>query len=386
MKSNGDIVQFLKQKDYVMLNNALGSGSFGKTVLLKDAFIDEIFVAKKYEPNFEDNREAFYKNFLDEIKIMYKLNHRNVVRIFNYYAYEDIYTGYIIMEYIDGVDIGKYISDYDCFPEKATLDELFIQLIDGFQYIEKHGIIHRDIREGNILIDKSGVLKIIDFGIGKAFEKSVDNQDSLHSEINRANSDTLPQEYAEGIYTSKTDQFYLAEMFNRLMREAADVTEADFSYHTVISRMMQKDPSKRYNGFVQIKDAIGKYDFSVMSISDADKIIYQNFANSLYQALSEFTDEQKFNYDTSSFIAKIEKSLVDNSFEDIIQKNSDIIGSVVIGAYRYNNRFDIECKTVRIFIDWFKKCIPQSQQLILNNIIHKLSMIKVRIREDDVPF
>ncbi len=50
MKNNGDLVLFIKQKDYIMLDNCLGSGSFGKTVLLQDPFIDEIFVAKKYEP------------------------------------------------------------------------------------------------------------------------------------------------------------------------------------------------------------------------------------------------------------------------------------------------------------------------------------------------
>ena len=50
MKNNGDIVAFVKQKDYVMVNNDLGSGSVGQTVLLKDPFIDELFVAKKYEP------------------------------------------------------------------------------------------------------------------------------------------------------------------------------------------------------------------------------------------------------------------------------------------------------------------------------------------------
>lgn len=65
------------QKKYVMVNNNLGAGSFGKTVLLKDPFIDELFVAKKYEPEFDDNdfRRKFYKNFLDEIKILHKLNH-----------------------------------------------------------------------------------------------------------------------------------------------------------------------------------------------------------------------------------------------------------------------------------------------------------------------
>ena len=46
-KNNGDMISFLMQKQYIMVNNNLGSGSFGKTVLLKDPFIDELFVAKK---------------------------------------------------------------------------------------------------------------------------------------------------------------------------------------------------------------------------------------------------------------------------------------------------------------------------------------------------
>ena len=74
LKQNGDMIPFLKQKDYIMVNNNLGGGSFGKTVLLQDPFIDELFVAKKYEPAYPGIREQFYKNFLDEIKILYKLS------------------------------------------------------------------------------------------------------------------------------------------------------------------------------------------------------------------------------------------------------------------------------------------------------------------------
>ena len=50
MKDAGDFIKFLKQKDYVMINNHLGRGAFGETVLLKDPYIDELFVAKKYCP------------------------------------------------------------------------------------------------------------------------------------------------------------------------------------------------------------------------------------------------------------------------------------------------------------------------------------------------
>lgn len=52
MKKIGDIISFLKQKDYIMINNDLGEGSFGKTVLLQDPFIEELFVAKMYRPEF----------------------------------------------------------------------------------------------------------------------------------------------------------------------------------------------------------------------------------------------------------------------------------------------------------------------------------------------
>ena len=131
-KQNGDVIPFVKQKDYIMVNNDLGGGSFGKTVLLQDPFIDELFVAKKYEPEYDGIKEQFYKNFLDEIKILYKLNHRNIVRIYNYYAYENIYTGYILMEYIDGENIGDFISDYFAPFAETTLDDVFLQLIDAF--------------------------------------------------------------------------------------------------------------------------------------------------------------------------------------------------------------------------------------------------------------
>lgn len=386
MKNNGDIVPFLKQKEYIMVNNSLGGGSFGKTVLLQDPFIDELFVAKKYQPEYEEIKEKFYKNFLDEIKILYKLNHPNIVRVYNYYAYEDIFTGYILMEYIDGTDIGKYINEYTGLWDPVSLDNLFIQLIDGFCYIEEHSIIHRDIREGNILIDKTGIVKIIDFGIGKISQKTTDGSDSLVSEINRTGSDTLPNEYYNGIYTSQTDMFYIAELFNRLLKGANEQDLLDFSYQDILARMMEKRPENRYATFIEIKDAIGKQDFSNMKISREDKDKYQEFANLVYGALVDFTDEQKFNNDVEVFITKLEKVLRDNLFEDVIQKSADVINSIVTGGYRYNRNVYIPRRVVKDFLDWFKSSTLQSKKLILANIISKLSTITIIEKEPEIPF
>ena len=384
-KQNGDIIPFLKQKDYIMVNNNLGGGSFGQTVLLQDPFIDELFVAKKYEPEYEELREQFYKNFLDEIKILYKLNHRNIVRIYNYYAYENIYTGYILMEYINGKNIGEFIDDYFAPWEAVSLDDVFIQLVDAFCYMEEHKIVHRDIREGNILIDVTGTVKLIDFGIGKMYSKQEENTDSLVGEINRGASDTLPQEYYDGIYTNLTDMFYLAELFQRLINNSDMCDESDFSYWNILRKMMEKKPELRFQNFSSVREAIGKHDFLNLEITEEDKEIYQKFTNVVFNALSRYLEEPHFNKDPVSFINKLKSVLTINLFETVIQKNTDVINCIVESKYAWYNHVGIETDVVKNFLNWYKESTIQSQRLILNNFISKLSRIRVE-PDTDLPF
>lgn len=389
MKDKGDVVEFIKKKDYVMVNNQLGRGAFGETVLLKNPYLDELFVSKKYSPQdflTKDEKKQFYKNFLEEIKILYKLNHRNIVRIYNYYAYEELQTGFILMEYIEGDTIENYIRYYTPF-SPATLDEVFIQLIEGFSYIEQQNIIHRDIRENNILIDKNGIVKIIDFGIGKFFSKKDISADSLRSQINRENSDTLLDEYYKGIYTTQTDMFYLAELLNRLMKQCQEPEMLDFSYRSILDKMMKKIPSERYNSFAEIKDAINKHDFISMNVTDKDKEIYQDFATSLLNCLRSFSKEKKFNLDIPIFISAIERCLANNIFEDEIQNQAELLKSIIISNFTYAPSYVIKTNVVKKFIDWFKTSTEQSQKLIINNLITKLSQIAIEYDSyEDIPF
>lgn len=388
-KKNGDIISFLKQKDYIMVNNALGGGSFGKTVILKDPYVDELFVAKKYEPAFAEIKEAYYKNFLDEIKILYKLNHPNIVRIFSYYPYEELCTGYILMEFIDGVDMGTYFSDYEEIDtilfDKPSPNDIFVQLVSAFCYIEEHQIVHRDIREGNIMVDKTGMVKVIDFGIGKLFDPA-HKEDSLIDDINRSGSDTLPMEYYSGEYTSLTDMFYLAELLNRLMLTSPHADEMNFSYQEILEKMMRKNPAERYSSFAEVREAIGKHDFTSLDISEEDKKLYQEFSNLLYRSISYYSSEPKFVSKPNILVEKLQKALRINAFEDVIQKNADVINGVVVCAYTYNNNISISCNTVRSFLDWFASSTPASQELILTNLTAKLSFIEYREPEEELPF
>ena len=198
--------------------------------------------------------------------------------MFSYYPYKDSCTGYVLMEFIDGVDIDTYLSEYREFDttifDNPSPDDIFIQLVNAFRYIEEHQIVHRDIRERNIMVDKVGVAKVIDFGIGKISDPT-HTDDSLIGNINRAASDTLPLEYYLGEYTSLTDMFYLAELLNRLMVTSPHADEMNFSYQEILDKMMKKDSSERYHSFAEVKDAIGKHDFTSLDIPDEDTVILE---------------------------------------------------------------------------------------------------------------
>ena len=384
MKNNGDIVAFVKQKDYVMVNNDLGSGSFGQTVLLKDPFIDELFVAKKYEPYYESDRKEFFDSFLQEIKIMYKLNHKNVVRVFSYYPFESLYTGYILMEYIDGKRIDEYLDDPSLWTKGVDPDTIFSQLIDGFAYIEERGIVHRDIREGNILITRDGVVKIIDFGLGKTFSPIDTSDDSMAEIINRSGLDRLPNEYFEGKYDSQTDMFYLAELYNRLLRE----THVDFlfSYDFVLQEMMELKKENRYASFAEIKEAMAKKDFGNLEISQKDKEIYQEFSNAIMTCLSCFKESRTFVTDIKEFKDNIHAVIQRNCFENIVQNPNDLVSIVVKGNYKFYTQREISCEVVTAFEKWYNSLSEDWQRLVLNNIIAKLSVVKIEYADDELPF
>ena len=149
-----DVISFLRRRDYRFMRE-LGQGACGKTVLLYDDQIEEYFVCKKYLPYSESQREALFSSFVREIKLLHQVHHPNVVRVFNYYLYPEKLAGYILMEFVDGCDIEEFAKNH---PEQAH--ELFVQAITGFAYLERSGVLHRDVRPGNLLIKGDGQLSI----------------------------------------------------------------------------------------------------------------------------------------------------------------------------------------------------------------------------------
>ncbi len=384
MADNPSIVSFLKMKDYEMVNDNLGSGSFGKTVLIKDPFIDELFVAKKYEPAYPELKKPFFDSFLREIKIMYKLNHPNVVRIFSYYPYPEHYTGYIVMEYIDGQRLDEFIQGYDFFNDGPTIDQVFEQLIDGFDYIETQGIVHRDIRATNILVDKQGVAKIIDFGLGKATVEEEVAHDSMRSKINRLGLETLPAEYYQKTYDSRTDIFYLGELFHRLLSEHNQM--GWFGYEDIIEKMMQSKPENRFASFAEVKDAIKQKCYGALSMTPAAKATCQAFSDALFACVAKYKNEMKFVASTEMFEYRLKELVEKNCFDPVIHNNAAFVTTVVSGQCFCYRQPQIQSKIVIDFYKWFIKQTPYNKKLVLNNLVDRLAQIPVETDTEDLPF
>lgn len=317
-----ETIKFIKQKDYEKIT-FLDKGSFGKVLLIKDVFIDELFVVKKYDPDDildENDKKRFYKNFLDEIKILYKLNHKNIVRIFNYYPYENIYTAYIIMEYIQGKNIKEYFDNEN---NLENLNSIFIQLIEAFTYIEEKGIIHRDIREKNILIDNNGIVKIIDFGLGKVFDIDK-SEDTLNSIINRSNANTLPEEYFQKEYTIQTDIYYLGDLIYRVINNLAE-NKYNFKYFDILNRMTEKGKELRYQSFIDIKKELNKENFVNLEISQEDKMIYNIFSNYILGYIDYFIEKPILNTNIEAILREINEVIQRNSFHECIENDFNLI-------------------------------------------------------------
>ena len=171
MLKKDSIVVFDGKKEFKYVR-PLGKGGTGDTHLFKDETTNIHFAIKKYSPKDASRIDEYYIRFVDEIKILFNIAHPNVVRIYNYYLYPSDKLGYLQMEFVEGIEIDKYVPD----TWNKQWDEIFIDLISAFNYLEKNNILHRDIRPANFLVDNLGNVKIIDFGFGKQIK--VDKPDS----------------------------------------------------------------------------------------------------------------------------------------------------------------------------------------------------------------
>ncbi|XP_023214731.1 testis-specific serine/threonine-protein kinase 4-like [Centruroides sculpturatus] len=157
-----DFSNFLKDRGYT-LSNSVGRGSFAD-VRLAFSSLNRKKIAVKIM-----SREKVPKEFLNrflprEIEIVKRIKHRNIVSFIECVDMND--TIYIFMEFVENGTLLQLLEKKR-FIEEEMACKYFHNLIDGIAYLHKNGIVHRDIKCENLLIDRFNIIKITDFGFAR---------------------------------------------------------------------------------------------------------------------------------------------------------------------------------------------------------------------------
>ncbi|XP_025148559.1 serine/threonine-protein kinase STK11 isoform X2 [Bubalus kerabau] len=181
-----------------LMGDLLGEGSYGKVKEVLDSETlcrRAVKILKKKKLRRIPNGEA---NVKKEIQLLRRLRHRNVIQLVDVLYNEEKQKMYMVMEYcVCGMQ-----EMLDSVPEKrfpvCQAHGYFCQLVDGLEYLHSQGIVHKDIKPGNLLLTTGGTLKISDLGVAEALHPFAEDDTCRTSQGSPA---FQPPEIANGLDT-----------------------------------------------------------------------------------------------------------------------------------------------------------------------------------------
>ena len=154
----------LKKIGRYKLLGELGRGAMGVVYKAEDPNLDRVVALKTIILDKDaDGRAEYQKRFLVEAKAAGKLNHPNIVTTFDYGEADG--AAYLAMELLEGTDLRKRAQQGPIPAVEAV--EIACQVAEGLAYAHHRGVVHRDIKPGNIMLPDRGAAKIMDFGLAR---------------------------------------------------------------------------------------------------------------------------------------------------------------------------------------------------------------------------
>jgi ABC-type branched-subunit amino acid transport system substrate-binding protein/predicted Ser/Thr protein kinase len=157
-----------KQLGKYKIDAILGKGGMGMVYRGYDPLLDRKVAIKVLAPHLVWE-EGFVERFLREARAAARIKHPNIVTVYDVGQEQDQF--YFVMEYLEGQTLGEYIRQRGALPPKEVL-AIMRPLADALDYAHHHGLVHRDIKPGNIMIGSGQRVTLTDFGIARAAEET----------------------------------------------------------------------------------------------------------------------------------------------------------------------------------------------------------------------
>ena len=148
-----------------IIDRKLGEGGMGAVYHARQVSLDRSVAIKVLPPDLKRNRK-FIRRFEQEAKAMARINHPNIMHIYDFGEDTGTQAYYMVMEYVDGEDLAEVLQRRRRLPSDEVLD-LILQCARGLAMSAENQVVHRDIKPDNLMITRKGVVKISDFGLAK---------------------------------------------------------------------------------------------------------------------------------------------------------------------------------------------------------------------------
>lgn len=215
------------------------------------------------------------RRFEKEPIFMVKLEHKSFVKVIDTYYIGGVMA--IIMEYLEGEDLESRIKRTGILNINET-NNIFLQILDAFEYAHLKGIVHRDIKPSNIFIDQQNQIKVLDFGIAKVFgegngmtntgiqigtpnfmspeqvnsDKSIDHRSDIYS------LGVLLYFMLTGKKPYVSESGSLIEIYNKILNKPFPVYRNSGFYNNIIQKAVSKNRNNRYQEIAEFKTALTK--------------------------------------------------------------------------------------------------------------------------------
>ena len=192
------------------ITGTVGGGGMAHVYLAHDLILDRDVAVKVLRYDFRDDQDTI-RRFKREALAATELVHPNIVSVFD--IGEEDNNQYIVMEYVKGMDLKKYIHEKFPIPYQKVTD-IMDQVLSAVGAAHQSRIIHRDLKPQNILIDESGVVKITDFGIAVALSQtSITQTNSLLGSVHYLS----PEQARGAMATNQSDIYSLGIILYELL-------------------------------------------------------------------------------------------------------------------------------------------------------------------------
>jgi serine/threonine protein kinase len=237
----------------------LGHGGMGTVYKARQPHLNRLVALKILAPN-KGQEPAFAERFTREAQTLARLNHPNIVTLYDFGKVEGMY--YLLMEYVDGVSLRQLLQSKKLDPEEALA--IVPKICEALQHAHEHGVVHRDIKPENVLLNQEGRVKIADFGIAKIIEVGAGQPTITQEQQVIGTPRYMAPEQVEHPkqVDHRADIYSLGVVFYEMLTGELPLgkfappsykVHVDVRLDEVVLKALEKEPERRYQQANQVK-------------------------------------------------------------------------------------------------------------------------------------